>query len=89
MSIHKLDVQEDNRHRRRAGSVRLQLVLPVESVNRLDALKEATEASSYAEVLRRALRIYEGLLAETQDGGEVFVKRRDGVEEKVPLKRAL
>lgn len=87
--MHKLDVQEEKTPTRRAGSVRLQLVLPVKSVTRLDELKEATEASSYAEVLRRALRIYEGLLAETQDGGEIFVRRPDGVEQKVPLERVL
>lgn len=75
--------------RRKARTARLQLVLPEKSVDRLEALKEVTEASSYAEVIRRALRIYEGLLAETDAGGTVFVKRPDGSDEIVPLSRVL
>lgn len=90
MIIQKIDaIQDENSHKKRANSVRLQLVLPVESVNRLNAIKDLTEASSYAEVFRRALRIYEGLLAETQDGGDVLVRRPDGIEQRVPLGRAL
>jgi hypothetical protein len=68
---------------------RLQLALPESSFDRLEAIKEATEAASFAEVVRRALRIYEGLIAESHDGGTIVVKRKDGTEEVVPLHRGL
>lgn len=74
---------------RRAMTGRLQIVMPGQSFQRLEAIKEVTEAASYSEVIRRALRIYEGLLAEIERGGEVFVKRPGGTVELVPLKRAL
>ena len=82
-------VSADTGPRRLARNARLQLLLPERSVDRLEALKETTEATSHAEVIRRALRIYEGLLAETEVGGILFVRRADGSEEIVPLSRAL
>ena len=81
--------EADTPPHRLARNARLQLVLPEQSVDRLEGLKEATEATSYAEVIRRALRIYEGLLAEAEAGGVLFVRRSDGSQEVVPLKVAL
>lgn len=66
-------------------SARLQLILPERSVARLEKIKATTEAASYAEVIRRALRLYEGFLAETQEGGQLVMKRKDGTEIQVPL----
>ena len=85
----KIEDSEEPNRRRMGRTGRLQLVLPEQSVDRLEALKEVTEAASYAEVIRRALRLYEGLLAETEAGGDILVRRQDGTEEKVPLHRAL
>lgn len=70
-------------------TARLQLALPERSFDRLEAIKEATEAASFAEVVRRALRVYEGLLAETHDGSTLIVRRQDGSEEVVPIGPAL
>ena len=70
-------------------TARLQLALPESSFLRLEAIKEATEAASFAEVVRRSLRLYEGLIAETADGASLIVKREDGSEEIVPVYRAL
>lgn len=72
-----------------ARTARLQLVLPERSVDRLETLKDATEAASYAEVIRRSLRLYEGFLAETQEGGQLVMKRKDGTEIEVPLYRVI
>lgn len=72
-----------------ARSARLQLILPERSVDRLETIKEATEAASYAEVIRRSLRLYEGFLAETQEGGQLIMKRKDGTEIQVPLYRMM
>lgn len=66
------------------ATTRVQLELPPQAMERLQRLKERTEAVSYAEVVRGALRLYEAL-AEAQDkGGEVLLKRQDG--DTVPLK---
>ena len=54
--------------------------MPERSYQRLKALMEATEASSYAEVMRNALRVYEALMKEVDGGGAIFVRRSDGVD---------
>jgi len=66
-------------------AARLQLVLPEQSFQRLESIKEATEATSYAEVLRHSLRIYEGLLAERDKGSALIVRRPNGEELTIPL----
>jgi hypothetical protein len=48
-------------------------------MERLNALKAKTEASSYAEVLKSALRLYEALIEETEHGNEFLVRNADGV----------
>jgi hypothetical protein len=67
-------------------SFRLQLVLPETSFERLESLKQATEASSYAEVIRRSLRVLEGLIAEANAGSTVVVRKADGEEEVISVK---
>ena len=57
---------------------RLTIVLPERSVRRLNALVERTEASSYTEVLKNALRLYEALIEETERGSEILVRESDG-----------
>ena len=74
---------------KRARTARLQIILPEPSYDRLEAIKEETEAASFAEVFRRALRLYEGLLAETEGGGKLVVLRADGSTVDVPISRAL
>ena len=85
----RIDVAQASAGKRSARTARLQIVLPQPSFDRLEAIKEETEAASYAEVIRRALRLYEGLLAETREGGKLVVLRDDGSVEDVPLVRAL
>ena len=62
---------------------RVQLELPERSFARLKALRTATEAVSYAEVIRSALRLYEAAVAETNLGGAVFVRRKDRTEQAI------
>lgn len=57
---------------------RLQLQLPDASVARLDALKERTEAASYAVIIRDAIRLYEWMLGEIAAGKEFAIKEPDG-----------
>jgi hypothetical protein len=59
-----------------SGTKRVQMDLPPKSVERLKRLQELTEAASYAEVMRNALRLYEALIFETQQGNEILIKRK-------------
>ena len=70
------------RHKRQGGeerdTTRVQLELPPQAMERLQQLKEKTEAASYAEVIRNALRLYEALIQEAERGAEFQVKEPDG-----------
>lgn len=61
---------------------RVQMDMPERSFKRLNRIQEITEATSYAEVVRNALRLYESLILEVEDGGEVFVRKK-GTETKL------
>jgi len=58
---------------------RVQFDLPPRSMERLNALKLKTEASSYAEVMKNALRLYEALIEETESGKQFLVRDENGV----------
>jgi hypothetical protein len=47
-------------------------------MERLRTLREKTEASSYAEVIKNSLRLYEALIKETESGNEVSIKDSSG-----------
>lgn len=57
---------------------RVQLDLPEKSMGRLLVLKEKTEAASYAEVIKNALRLYEAVIEETEAGNILLVRDREG-----------
>lgn len=59
-------------------TTRVQLELPPQAMERLQRLKEKTEAASYAEVIRNALRLLEALVDEHEKGSEFALKRPDG-----------
>lgn len=60
------------------ATTRVQLELPQKSMERLTQLKDLTEATSYAEVVKNALRFYEFVVFETENGGEILVKQKGG-----------
>jgi len=60
------------------NTTRVQMELPEKSMQRLAALKDKTEASSYAEVLKNALRLYESLIDEVESGKTLCVKDKEG-----------
>ena len=60
------------------STTRVQLELPLQAMERLTRLKEKTEAASYAEVIRNALRVFEALAEEHDKGSEFLLKRTDG-----------
>jgi hypothetical protein len=59
-------------------TTRVQLEMPPQAMERLQRLKERTEAASYAEVIRSALRVFEALVEEHEKGSEFVLKRADG-----------
>jgi Ribbon-helix-helix protein, copG family len=59
-------------------TTRVQLELPPQAMERLQRLKEKTEAASYAEVIRNALRLLEALVDEHEKGSEFGLRRPDG-----------
>jgi hypothetical protein len=60
------------------STTRVQLELPPQAMERLQRLKERTEAASYAEVVRQSLRLFEALAGEHDKGAELLLKRADG-----------
>lgn len=57
---------------------RVQFDLAPRSMERLNALKVKTEAASYAEVVKNALRLYEALIEETESGKQFLIRDKDG-----------
>ena len=76
------DARRRRCHRWRANgertTTRVQLEMPPQAMERLQRLKEHTEAASYAEVIRNALRLFEALVEEHEKGAEFSLKRADG-----------
>jgi len=62
--------------RKKARDVtRVQLDMPPKAMERLHALKTKTEASSYGEVVRNALKLYEAVVDELEQGNEFFLQQ--------------
>ncbi|MSP03627.1 MAG: hypothetical protein EXR07_21695 [Acetobacteraceae bacterium] len=71
-----------DRPRERAKTLkknRVQLDFAPRSMERLNTLKTKTESSSYAEVVKNALRLYEALIEETESGKQFLVRDENGV----------
>jgi Arc/MetJ-type ribon-helix-helix transcriptional regulator len=60
------------------ATTRVQLEMPPQAMDRLQKMKDRTEAASYAEVIRNALRLFEALVDEHEKGAEFSLKRADG-----------
>ena len=52
---------------------------------RIERLKDLSESESRTEVIRRALKLYEDLLAVHEDGGRVLLEAEDGTRTVVRL----
>lgn len=59
-------------------SVRIQMSVPPKSALRLDNLVAKTEASSYAEVTRQALQLYEAVIEAKERGEDFCLRKADG-----------
>ncbi|RYZ87525.1 MAG: hypothetical protein EOP04_11495 [Proteobacteria bacterium] len=63
---------------RSIAKTRVQLDMTPRALERLNFLKEKTEAASYAEVIKNALKLYDGLIAEVDQGSEFLTKNKEG-----------
>lgn len=64
---------------------RVQLDLPPRAFERLTKLKLETEAATYAEVIRNALKLYDSVIEMHQSGNELMLKQRDGSISPLPI----
>jgi hypothetical protein len=62
--------------------VRLTIDLPARSRERLERLREETEADSLTEVIRRALAVYEQLQRTQRHGGAIILRSRNGLPDR-------
>lgn len=62
----------------KAKTTRVQLELPEKSMERLLSLRDKTEAASYAEVMKNALRLYESMVKQYEDGKRLYLKDPQG-----------
>lgn len=65
--------------------VRLNLVLSQRVKDQIEKVKEATDADSMSEVIRRALAVYDLLCEESAHGAVPVVKYKDGRERELIL----
>jgi hypothetical protein len=56
----------------------VQFDLPARSMALLTDLKDTTDAATYAEVFKNALKLYDGLMTEVERGGEFLLRDADG-----------
>lgn len=57
---------------------RVQLDFAPKSMTRLNILKEKTESTSYVEVVKNALQLYEALIEETEKGTVFLTRDKNG-----------
>ena len=63
---------------RSIAKTRVQLDFSPRAMALLSDLKEKTEAASYAEVIRNALKLYDGLITEAESGATFLVRGANG-----------
>lgn len=76
---------DEHRRDKKTQMRRVQLDLPPKAFERLVSLKVETEASTYAEVIRNALKLYAAVIDECDAGNEFMLKQEDGTVSPYPL----
>lgn len=66
-------------------TTRVQFEMPQRTMERLRMLKDKTEAASYAEVFRNALRYYEFLIEQAENGNEVVIQSKGDPEKRTVI----
>ncbi len=75
--IQEAEKASDNKLRS-IGKTRVQFDLTPRAMALLTELKEKTDASSYAEVVKNALKLYDGLISEVEKGSEFLIRDKNG-----------
>lgn len=70
-----IEVQEKVRNTQK---IRVQLDLTPRAMRLLNELKEKTDAVSNAEVIREALKLYDGLITEVERGSDFLIRDKEG-----------
>ena len=70
-----IKLQEKSRNTQK---VRVQLDLTLRAMNLLNELKDKTDAVSNAEVIREALKLYDGLITEVERGSDFLIRDKEG-----------
>jgi len=63
---------------RQLGKNRVQLDLSPRAMSQLAELKEKSDAASYAEVFKNAMKLYDGIIAEIERGSTFLIRDKDG-----------
>lgn len=66
-------------------TTRVQIELPAPSMERLKALKDKTEAVSYAEVTKNAFKLYERMIELAESGHTFLVRDKKGGTKEIEL----
>ena len=61
--------------------VRLSLDISAQVKEKLESLETRTDAGSITEVIRRALAVYDLIIAQQEESGKIIFRYADGVEE--------
>ena len=69
----------------RGQKKRLNLEMTEEVRQKLEALREKTDADSLAEVIRKALAVYDFLWSEREKGTKLFVRSSDDKDRELVL----
>lgn len=78
-AVNKSEAQDRPQEKAKVQKNRVQLDFAPRSMERLNTLKLKTEASSYAEVVKHALQLYEALIEETESGKQFLTRDQNGV----------
>ena len=73
------------RLKRTRETARLSLDVSLAVRERIERLREISDADSVTEVVRRALAVYEVLIAERKNGSEMILRDASGVERRLLL----
>lgn len=73
----EVSMETDRHSQDRKGKERVQLDFSPDSLERLEKLKERVGASTRAEVIRQALRLYEWFINETEPDSTVLILDRE------------
>ena len=74
----KVEALRDSNVKRFPPKTRVQLDLTPRAMALLTELKEKTEASTYAEVIKASMKLYDGLITEIEKGTEFLIRDKSG-----------